>query len=427
MHQQRVLHRDVKTANVFLSNAGYLVLGDLGIARKLASGDAAATVIGTPLYMAPEVLEGKEYSFSSDVWALGCVLYELCTGRPPFMASTTPHLLNKICHGDYQPIQKGGIITSSRLPTLIGSMLSTRPELRPSVEQLLRDSIARVHIRRYCVDRLQSTNMTEEERRVMIQQVTALGIDTKIAPSTPTSLGDNVKKEEASVRSNSRGHGRNAQQREDIEKQLQDARERERQAQLLFALEELQKLRLQFPAACQPEQKVEANHDTAKPLVPPIDLHEIARKPSVHEEGWRDPVRAVGDAAKSTSRLQSRARGHLGRSNSVPKGMAFTGAPRPGVPLTGMAKTFAARRPVCRDVRTLRQQETAKGAERYKRRLDAMCAPRQRNEDKGSSAPKAVPSVRRRRSVDAGRNRSDSEDIDAAIAQSMAGLREALA
>ncbi|EGZ07058.1 hypothetical protein PHYSODRAFT_375111, partial [Phytophthora sojae] len=181
MHQQRVLHRDVKTANVFLSNAGYLVLGDLGIARKLASGDAAATVIGTPLYMAPEVLEGKEYSFSSDVWALGCVLYELCTGRPPFMASTTPHLLNKICHGDYQPIQKGGIITSSRLPTLIGSMLSTRPELRPSVEQLLRDSIARVHIRRYCVDRLQSTNMTEEERRVMIQQVTALGIDTKIA------------------------------------------------------------------------------------------------------------------------------------------------------------------------------------------------------------------------------------------------------
>lgn len=256
MHQQRVLHRDVKTANVFLSNAGYLVLGDLGIARKLASGDAAATVIGTPLYMAPEVLEGKEYSFSSDVWALGCVLYELCTGRPPFMASTTPHLLNKICHGDYQPIQKGGIITSSRLPTLIGSMLSTRPELRPSVEQLLRDSIARVHIRRYCVDRLQSTNMTEEERRVMIQQVTALGIDTKIAPSTPTSLGDNVKKEEASVRSNSRGHGRNAQQREDIEKQLQDARERERQAQLLFALEELQKLRLQFPAACQPEQKL---------------------------------------------------------------------------------------------------------------------------------------------------------------------------
>ncbi|KAE9191719.1 hypothetical protein PF004_g21523 [Phytophthora fragariae] len=422
MHQQRVLHRDLKTANIFLSNAGYLVLGDLGIARKLASGDAAATVIGTPLYMAPEVLEGKEYSFSSDVWALGCVLYELCTGKPPFMASTTPQLLNKICHGDYQPIQKTGSLTSSRLPTLIGSMLSLRPELRPSVEQLLRDSIACVHIRRYCVDRLHSTSMTEEEKRVMIQQVTALGIDTKMVSRSPVAEGNNVKNEE---HPNCRQEGRGAQHRGDIEKQLQGVRDRERQEQLLFALEKLQQLRLQFPAACHP-RSIEAQ--AAKPLVPPIDLHKIDRKQSVHGEGWRDPVRAVGDAAKSAKSLQPRAPAHLGRSSSVPKGLAFTGVPRPGVPLTGMAKTFAAaRRPVCRDVRTLRQQEAAKAAERYKRRLDAMYTPRQVKD----VAPKPAASTRRRRSVDethtAGQNKNDDGGIDAAIVQSMAGLRDALA
>ncbi|KAG6622337.1 NEK/NEK1 protein kinase [Phytophthora cinnamomi] len=367
MHDQRVLHRDVKTANIFLSNAGYLVLGDLGIARKLSSGDAAATVIGTPLYMAPEVLD----------------------------------------------------------------------ELRPSVEQLLRDSIARVHIRRYCVDRLRSTSMTGEERRVMIQQVTALGIDAKIVSTIPAVGGNDVKNEEASVHASvnsiSRHQGRNAQHREDIEKHLQGVREHERQEQLLFALEKLQQLRLQFPA-CQPEQKVEApesNHEAAKPLVPPIDLHKVTRKQSPRDEGWRDPVRAVTDSTKSSGRRQPRAPAPLGRSNSVPKGMAFTGAPRPGVPLTGMSKTFVARRPVCRDVRSLRQQEAAKAAERYKRRLDAMSTPRQRNEDKVAAAPKPAASTRRRRSVDAGgraagRNK-DEEDIDAAILQSMAGLRQALA
>ncbi|KAF1774736.1 Protein kinase-like domain [Phytophthora cactorum] len=103
----------------------------------------ATTVIGTPLYMAPEVLDGKDYSFSSDVWALG---------REPYNFSTAD---------------------------TVASMLSAQPDLRPSVDQLLRDSIARVHIRRYCVDRLRSTDMTEEEQRVLFQQMTVLGNDTR--------------------------------------------------------------------------------------------------------------------------------------------------------------------------------------------------------------------------------------------------------
>ncbi|KAG7391092.1 Protein unc-50 [Phytophthora pseudosyringae] len=435
MHQQRVLHRDLKTANVFLSNAGYVVLGDLGIARTLASGDMAATIIGTPLYMAPEVLDGKDYSFSSDVWALGCVLYELCTGKPPFTANNTAQLLNKICHGDYIPIQKGGNLTTSRLPTLVASMLSCRPELRPSVDQLLRDSIARVHIRRYCVDRLRSTTMTDEERRVLVQQVTTLGIDAAGIASVGINGGDHVKGEEPAVPTSLDSYSRlkvlNDRDREGQEKKLMDARERERQDQIRFALEKLQQLRLQFPAACRFESKVKAsdckNAEVVNPPAPPIEVNGGACKQPLHNDQWRDPVRATNDPQGSVGRVQPRGSANLNRSNSVPKDAAFTGVPRAGVPLTAMAKTFADRRPVCRDVRVLRRKEAAKAAERYKRSLDAMHTPRHRKEDKGR-ATEAVPRVWRR-SVGSERVvgwKKDEEDTDAAILQSMACLHAEL-
>ncbi|KAK1942195.1 Serine/threonine-protein kinase Nek5 [Phytophthora citrophthora] len=379
MHQQRVLHRDLKTANIFLSDDGYLVLGDLGIARTLNNGDVAGTVIGTPLYMAPEVLDGKEYSFSSDVWALGCVLYELCTGKPPFTARTTPQLLNKICHGDYVPIQKGKHIQSSRLPTLVASMLRTRPDLRPSVDQLLRDSIARIHIRRYCVDRLQSVSMTEEERRVLVEQVVSLGVGSCI----------NTKQEPIQVESYSRHKMRNDRDQEQQERKFMDQREQERQDQIRFALQRLQQLRLDFPAAS--PSKVQSDGSETPPPPPPLELKAEGWKVPIHDEQWREPVRTANDRSYC---LQPR-----GRLNSVPKDVAFTGIPRPGVPFTEMAKTFASRRPVCRDVRALRKKENAKAAERYKRRLDAMKTPQQRKTEEiyTSAAP-----VRRREELTLG-------------------------
>ncbi|KAL4160984.1 hypothetical protein PRNP1_001541 [Phytophthora ramorum] len=417
MHQQRVLHRDLKTANIFLSNAGYLVLGDLGIARTLTSGDMATTVIGTPLYMAPEVLEGKDYSFSSDVWALGCVLYELCTGKPPFTANNTPQLLNKICHGDYIPVQKRGNLATSRLPTLVASMLSARPERRPSVDQILRDSLARIQMRRYCVDRLRSTSMTDEERRVMMQQMTALGENVKVQ-SSATGSGKNTKNVESSVvnvnaEAYSRHHACSSQHREGVEKQLIAARERERQEHIVFALEKLQQLRLQLPAS-----KGEASKscsDAASPPTPLVGLDAAVRHKSPRDALWRDPVRAVSDAPKSVDRIQP---ANLGRSNSVPKELAFTGIPRPGVPLTGMTKSFTSRRPVCHDVRILKQKEAAKAAERYKRHLNDIYTP-----------PGPAQHARRKSLASegtTGRNKRD-EDTDAAILLSMASLREALA
>ena len=79
IHSRKILHRDLKTQNVFLNaDTGVLRLGDFGLARVLdRSHELATTVTGTPYYMSPEALSNEPYSFKSDMWSLGCVVYEL--------------------------------------------------------------------------------------------------------------------------------------------------------------------------------------------------------------------------------------------------------------------------------------------------------------------------------------------------------------
>ncbi|MGH0175235.1 UNVERIFIED_CONTAM: hypothetical protein FKN15_069887 [Acipenser sinensis] len=85
IHEQRVLHRDLKSKNIFLTDKGTIKLGDFGSACILNSPEAyACTYVGTPYYVSPEIWDSKPYNNKSDVWSLGCVLYELCTLKHPF-------------------------------------------------------------------------------------------------------------------------------------------------------------------------------------------------------------------------------------------------------------------------------------------------------------------------------------------------------
>eukprot|EP00240_Pyramimonas_obovata_P016030 CAMPEP_0118942696 /NCGR_PEP_ID=MMETSP1169-20130426/36654_1 /TAXON_ID=36882 /ORGANISM="Pyramimonas obovata, Strain CCMP722" /LENGTH=283 /DNA_ID=CAMNT_0006887753 /DNA_START=73 /DNA_END=921 /DNA_ORIENTATION=- len=134
LHERKVLHRDLKTQNIFLTKEGNIKLGDFGIAKVLNSTEMAMTVIGTPYYMSPEIMESKPYDFKSDLWALGCVLYEMTSLKHAFDAQDMNGLVMKILRGKYVPTP---LHYSPELRQVIAKLLSKVPEQRPTVDQLL--------------------------------------------------------------------------------------------------------------------------------------------------------------------------------------------------------------------------------------------------------------------------------------------------
>ncbi|NWY66025.1 NEK3 kinase, partial [Erithacus rubecula] len=135
IHDKRVLHRDIKSKNVFLTQSGKVKLGDFGSARLLAHPMSyACTYVGTPYYVPPEIWESLPYNNKSDIWSLGCILYELCTLKHPFQAKSWKHLILKICKGSYDPLPSH---YSYELHYLIKQMFKRNPQNRPSASTIL--------------------------------------------------------------------------------------------------------------------------------------------------------------------------------------------------------------------------------------------------------------------------------------------------
>jgi len=134
IHDKHILHRDLKPQNFFLSN-NTMKMGDFGIAKVLACTIAVAkTQIGTPYYLSPEVCQEKPYSWGSDVWAMGCILYEFCALQVPFDATNITGLVQKIVKG---PIPTVPSRYSDFLRRLVAEMLNRNPDRRPSTDDIL--------------------------------------------------------------------------------------------------------------------------------------------------------------------------------------------------------------------------------------------------------------------------------------------------
>ena len=133
LHDLKILHRDMKSANVFLFSNRNAKLGDLNVS-KVARRGLGYTQTGTPYYASPEVWKDKSYHNKSDVWSLGCVLYEMIILRPPFRAQDMEGLFKKVCKGQYNMIPDR---FSDDLFTIVQFLLQVNPATRPSCEQIL--------------------------------------------------------------------------------------------------------------------------------------------------------------------------------------------------------------------------------------------------------------------------------------------------
>ncbi|XP_014820590.1 PREDICTED: serine/threonine-protein kinase PLK2 [Calidris pugnax] len=135
LHEQEILHRDLKLGNFFINENMELKLGDFGLAARLEPLEhRRRTICGTPNYLSPEVLNKQGHGCESDIWALGCVMYTMLLGRPPFETTNLKETYRCIREARYS-------LPSSLLAPakhLIASMLSKNPEDRPSLDEIIR-------------------------------------------------------------------------------------------------------------------------------------------------------------------------------------------------------------------------------------------------------------------------------------------------
>ncbi|TRY63781.1 hypothetical protein TCAL_07160 [Tigriopus californicus] len=147
LHKNNILHRDLKTQNIFLTSTKLIKVGDFGISKTLShENDFASTGLGTPQYLSPEICCSKPYDYKSDMWALGCVLYEMCALAPAFPGQDLARMVVYITRASYKPIPNH---YSINMAELVKVLLRPEPGRRPSAKQLLDSKVLQSDIQKY--------------------------------------------------------------------------------------------------------------------------------------------------------------------------------------------------------------------------------------------------------------------------------------
>jgi len=154
VHDKHILHRDIKTQNVLLTGKDgrhTAKIADFGISRFLEGPNALArTVVGTPYYLSPEMVNKQPYSWPCDIWALGCVLYEMCALRVPFDANDMRQLVDRITRTNAPRIPNS---YSKDLADLCAEMLSRDASRRPTAAALVQHPFLQKEIKRLLGDK----------------------------------------------------------------------------------------------------------------------------------------------------------------------------------------------------------------------------------------------------------------------------------
>ncbi|KAJ9095616.1 hypothetical protein QFC21_005487 [Naganishia friedmannii] len=166
----QVLHRDLKPENIFLNEKqDMLKLGDFGLSKNLGGQSFTQTYVGTPLYMPPEILQENRYDTKSDIWSLGCMIYELCNLQSPFAnARSQPELITLVNSGRVPP-----------MPTYLSTKLKDTPGRRPSTADLLK--LPEIDFHRSVMDlTIRTGKISSFERRVKMQMEVATAKEREI-------------------------------------------------------------------------------------------------------------------------------------------------------------------------------------------------------------------------------------------------------
>ena len=134
LHNINVMHRDIKSANIFLNKNETIKLGDMNVSKEADANGLNYTQTGTPYYASPEVWRDEPYGFKSDIWSLGCVLYEMISLRPPFQADDMQGLYRRVLKGVYKPIPA---VYSPDIAAIVKNMLTLKAEERLSCDQII--------------------------------------------------------------------------------------------------------------------------------------------------------------------------------------------------------------------------------------------------------------------------------------------------
>ncbi|CAJ1062953.1 serine/threonine-protein kinase Nek10 [Xyrichtys novacula] len=129
--EKRIVHRDLTPNNIMLGEKDKVTITDFGLAKQKQENSKLTSVVGTILYSCPEVVKSEPYGEKADVWALGCILYQMAALQPPFYSSNMLSLANKIVEADYEPIKEGTF--SGRVSEMIRWCLSPDADQRPDI------------------------------------------------------------------------------------------------------------------------------------------------------------------------------------------------------------------------------------------------------------------------------------------------------
>ena len=163
LHDLKILHRDLKSANVFLLSDGTAKLGDLNVS-KVARRGLGYTQTGTPYYASPEVWKDQPYDNKSDIWSLGCVLYEMITLRPPFRAQNMEGLYNRVIKGQFSKIPDR---FSNELFEIVKLLIQVNTDSRPSCDEILKNPIIQKRIEYF----KSFTGELESEDKALLQTI----------------------------------------------------------------------------------------------------------------------------------------------------------------------------------------------------------------------------------------------------------------